>query len=203
MWHSFLYHESSYVWDLILAHIWFAPGFGPQIRVWHKWRQDRLSWPCQQSICGSIYLHHGCLCYSTGFLWHHPRGWVPTHSRYHPLGLSQHSMALWKNGHQVLWKGLSSTRSDMHMPLLARVSTANSTPMMDSLLQQFNDVFHPQLASLEHDHAITASTWCRAQHQWLYVLIDTLSCRRMNWRRSVQPCWNREQSDRVHHPSHL
>jgi hypothetical protein len=23
MWHSFLYHESSYVWDLILAHIWF------------------------------------------------------------------------------------------------------------------------------------------------------------------------------------
>jgi hypothetical protein len=27
MWHSFLYHESSYVWDLILAHILFAPGF--------------------------------------------------------------------------------------------------------------------------------------------------------------------------------
>jgi hypothetical protein len=24
MWHSFLYHESSYVWDLVLAHIcWF------------------------------------------------------------------------------------------------------------------------------------------------------------------------------------
>jgi hypothetical protein len=27
MWHWFLYHESSYVWDLILAHIWYAPGF--------------------------------------------------------------------------------------------------------------------------------------------------------------------------------
>ena len=27
MWHLFLYHESSYVWHLILAHIWFAPGF--------------------------------------------------------------------------------------------------------------------------------------------------------------------------------
>jgi hypothetical protein len=29
MWHSFLYHESSYVWDLILEHMWIAPGFGP------------------------------------------------------------------------------------------------------------------------------------------------------------------------------
>jgi hypothetical protein len=29
MWHSFLYHESSYVWDLILAHlvINLVPGF--------------------------------------------------------------------------------------------------------------------------------------------------------------------------------
>jgi hypothetical protein len=27
MWHWFLYHESSYVWDLILAHIWDAPRF--------------------------------------------------------------------------------------------------------------------------------------------------------------------------------
>jgi hypothetical protein len=27
MWHWFLYHESSYVWDLILAHIWNASGF--------------------------------------------------------------------------------------------------------------------------------------------------------------------------------
>jgi hypothetical protein len=27
MWHWFMYHESSYVWDLILAHIWDAPGF--------------------------------------------------------------------------------------------------------------------------------------------------------------------------------
>jgi hypothetical protein len=24
MWHSFLYHESSYVWDLFLAHIWWS-----------------------------------------------------------------------------------------------------------------------------------------------------------------------------------
>ena len=28
MWHSFLYHESSYVWDLILAHMWVVPEFG-------------------------------------------------------------------------------------------------------------------------------------------------------------------------------
>jgi hypothetical protein len=27
IWHWFLYHEPSYVWDLILAHIWFALGF--------------------------------------------------------------------------------------------------------------------------------------------------------------------------------
>jgi hypothetical protein len=27
MWHSFLYHESSYVWNLILAHIWFTLRF--------------------------------------------------------------------------------------------------------------------------------------------------------------------------------
>jgi hypothetical protein len=31
MWHSFLYHVSSYVWDLILAHLVdiLCPGFGP------------------------------------------------------------------------------------------------------------------------------------------------------------------------------
>jgi hypothetical protein len=29
MWHSFLYQESSFVWDLILAHMWVAPEFGP------------------------------------------------------------------------------------------------------------------------------------------------------------------------------
>jgi hypothetical protein len=32
MWHWFLYHESSYVWDLILAHIWDAPGFALKSR---------------------------------------------------------------------------------------------------------------------------------------------------------------------------
>jgi hypothetical protein len=31
MWHSFLYHYSSYVWDLVPAHLVFIsrPGFGP------------------------------------------------------------------------------------------------------------------------------------------------------------------------------
>jgi hypothetical protein len=31
VWHSFLYHYSSYVWDLVLAHLVFIsrPGFGP------------------------------------------------------------------------------------------------------------------------------------------------------------------------------
>jgi hypothetical protein len=36
-WHLFLYHYSSYVWDLVPAHlmIMFAPGFwSPKIRVW-------------------------------------------------------------------------------------------------------------------------------------------------------------------------
>jgi hypothetical protein len=51
------------------------------------------------------------------------------------------SMAFWKNGYQVLWKGLNSTRSMMHKPLSTRVSTSNPTPMMDSLVQQFDDVF--------------------------------------------------------------
>jgi hypothetical protein len=38
MWHSILCHDSSYVWDLVPAHlvIMFAPGFWtPKIRVWH------------------------------------------------------------------------------------------------------------------------------------------------------------------------
>jgi hypothetical protein len=31
MWHSFLYHYSSYVWDLVPAHLVIIsrPGFGP------------------------------------------------------------------------------------------------------------------------------------------------------------------------------
>jgi hypothetical protein len=41
MWHSFLYHELSYVWDLILAQILlFMPEFGaPKTRVWQDSRQ--------------------------------------------------------------------------------------------------------------------------------------------------------------------
>jgi hypothetical protein len=38
MWHSILCHDSSYVWDLVPAHlvIMFAPGsWCPKIRVWH------------------------------------------------------------------------------------------------------------------------------------------------------------------------
>jgi hypothetical protein len=39
MWHSILCHDSSYVWDLVPAHlvIMFAPGsWCPEIRVWHN-----------------------------------------------------------------------------------------------------------------------------------------------------------------------
>jgi hypothetical protein len=54
--------------------------------------------------------------------------------------LANMSMTFWKNGYQVLWKG-NSTRSMMHRPLPARVSTSSPTPMMDSLVQQFDDVF--------------------------------------------------------------
>jgi hypothetical protein len=39
MWHSILCHDSSYVWDLVPAHlvIMFAPRFlTPKIRVWHS-----------------------------------------------------------------------------------------------------------------------------------------------------------------------
>jgi hypothetical protein len=50
MWHSFLYHESSYVWDLILAHIWFMPGFALKSGCdkhrdgdcWLRWRSCGL-----------------------------------------------------------------------------------------------------------------------------------------------------------------
>jgi hypothetical protein len=39
MWHLFLYHGSSYVWDLVPTHlvIMFAPGsWCPETQVWHK-----------------------------------------------------------------------------------------------------------------------------------------------------------------------
>jgi hypothetical protein len=39
MWHSILCHDSSYVWDLVPAHlgIMFAPGlWTPKIRVWQR-----------------------------------------------------------------------------------------------------------------------------------------------------------------------
>jgi hypothetical protein len=37
MWYSFLYHKSSYVWDLILAHISFAPRFTFKSRCDINW----------------------------------------------------------------------------------------------------------------------------------------------------------------------
>ena len=44
MWHLILCHDSSYVWDLVPAHlvIMFAPGFWtPKIRVWHIWSNSK------------------------------------------------------------------------------------------------------------------------------------------------------------------
>jgi hypothetical protein len=48
MWHSILCHESSYVWDLVPAHlvIMFAPGFlTPKIQVWHSGSKLSSVWP--------------------------------------------------------------------------------------------------------------------------------------------------------------
>jgi hypothetical protein len=62
MWHSFLYHELSYAWDLILAHMWVAPGIGPlnpgvtwtlsspgAIRSWHRSSPKGYLWRIQDS----------------------------------------------------------------------------------------------------------------------------------------------------------
>jgi hypothetical protein len=46
MWHSFLYHESSYVWDLVLAHLVIISRLGlgaPETRVWQKWYERNLT----------------------------------------------------------------------------------------------------------------------------------------------------------------
>jgi hypothetical protein len=45
MWHSIMCHDSSYVWDLVPAHLvnMFAPGFWiPKIWVWQKWYQRNV-----------------------------------------------------------------------------------------------------------------------------------------------------------------
>jgi hypothetical protein len=51
MWHSILCHDSSYVWDLVPAHlvIMFAPGFwNPKIRMWQK-IYNIIQW-CQEFL---------------------------------------------------------------------------------------------------------------------------------------------------------
>jgi hypothetical protein len=48
MWHSILCHYTSYVWDLVPAHLvfMFAPGFWtPKIRVWHHLPTEMLPEP--------------------------------------------------------------------------------------------------------------------------------------------------------------
>jgi hypothetical protein len=45
MWRSIMCHVSSYVWDLVLAHlvIMFAPGsWCPETQVWQKWYQRNV-----------------------------------------------------------------------------------------------------------------------------------------------------------------
>jgi hypothetical protein len=45
MWHSIMCHDSSYVWDLVPAHlvIMFAPrSWCPETRVWQKWYQRNV-----------------------------------------------------------------------------------------------------------------------------------------------------------------
>jgi hypothetical protein len=54
MWHSFLYHESSYVWNLILAHIWFASKFslnsGVIVSATHHLKSVSASTPIENKI---------------------------------------------------------------------------------------------------------------------------------------------------------
>jgi hypothetical protein len=53
-------------------------------------------------------------------------------------------LAFWRRGKKILWKGLGSSRDDIHMhPAVWAVKTASAEhrPMMDSLLQQFQAVF--------------------------------------------------------------
>jgi hypothetical protein len=67
MWHSILCHESSYVWDLVPAHlvIMFAPGsWCPKIRVWHR-RNTKLTPGVSQTSSTTRSFHQGSLsaCY--------------------------------------------------------------------------------------------------------------------------------------------
>jgi hypothetical protein len=52
MWHSFQYHDSSYVWELVPAHlvIMFVPGsWCPETRVWHCSAGPAVSWSHMRS----------------------------------------------------------------------------------------------------------------------------------------------------------
>jgi hypothetical protein len=51
-WHSFLYHESLYVWDLILAHMWITPEFGPlnlDVTIQHLKKRPKIYVEVQDS----------------------------------------------------------------------------------------------------------------------------------------------------------
>ena len=53
-------------------------------------------------------------------------------------------LAFWRRGKRILWKGMGSSRVDIHMhPAVRTVNAASedSKPMMDRLLQQFQEVF--------------------------------------------------------------
>jgi hypothetical protein len=62
IWHSFLYHESSYVWDLILAHLVIISRTdlgAPKTQVWH-WCVLLLFIDLLSSRLGSTYC--SCMC---------------------------------------------------------------------------------------------------------------------------------------------
>ena len=69
MWHSILCHDSSYVWDLVPAHlvIMFSTGsWCPKTRVWQKWYQWNVD--CRIELDNQYLLTFATLILSKLFL---------------------------------------------------------------------------------------------------------------------------------------
>lgn len=103
-------------------------------------------------------------------------------------------MAFTKEGRRVFWRGIGSTRHDVQSTRLPVASTPSaprnqhywtsccSRSMMSSLLLR---------ACHLHELVITVFICSPTRLQWQCGRIDTLSCRRMNWNRSVLPCYSK------------
>ena len=72
-------------------------------------------------------------------------------------------MSFWHHGHRVLWRGIGSPQKDRPPSYRLHAMTTSEQPLLDTLLDSFQDVFDPPTGLPQHVSVIIVSIYFHKQ----------------------------------------